>query len=242
MNLRQQLFTNNPIYQRGLKMKPQGIVVHSTGANNPNLSRVISPDDGLIGKPSPLHWNQPAVTGGNKCVHAFIGKLKDGSIATYQVLPWDYVGAHAGGSANNSYIGFEIMEDDLNDPKYFWLVYQEALELCAYLAKMFSIPVEKIICHSEAFAKGIGSNHADVMHWFPRYGRNMDIFRSEVSKLMVDKKLDNVPDSYAREAIQWAKDEGILQGNTEGDLRLHSSITRQDALVFMKRLYDKMIN
>ena len=27
------------------------------------------------------------------CVHGFIGKLADGSIATYQTLPWDMVGA-----------------------------------------------------------------------------------------------------------------------------------------------------
>ena len=47
------------------------------------------------------------------CVHAFIGKLADSSIATYQTLPWNYRGWHAGGKANDTHIGFEICEDDL---------------------------------------------------------------------------------------------------------------------------------
>ena len=175
--------------------------------------------------------------------HAFIGKLKDGTIATYQVLPWDCLGgAHAGGKANNTHIGFEIMEDDLTDSKYFWQVYQEALELCVHLVRIYSIPVENIICHSEAFAMGLGSNHADVMHWLPRYGRTMDRFRDEVLKLLdTDDRLDNKPDGYALDAVQWAIKEGIIKGNTKGDLQLHSGITRQDTLVFIKRLYDLMI-
>ena len=34
-------------------------------------------------------------------------------MATYQTLPWDHRGWHAGGSANNTHIGFEICEDAL---------------------------------------------------------------------------------------------------------------------------------
>lgn len=72
------------------------------------------------------------------CVHAFIGKLKDGSIATYQTLPWNHRGWHAGGDANNTHIGFEICEDNLTDKTYFNKVYKEAVELAAYLCKQSS--------------------------------------------------------------------------------------------------------
>ena len=37
MNLRKLIFTNNACYKAGRKIKPKGIMVHSTGANNPNL-------------------------------------------------------------------------------------------------------------------------------------------------------------------------------------------------------------
>ena len=86
MNLKKLIFTNNRCYKAGKTIKPKGIMVHSTGANNPNLKRYVGPDDGLLGKnTNNNHWNKSDLS---VCVHAFIGKLKDGSIATYQVLPW----------------------------------------------------------------------------------------------------------------------------------------------------------
>ncbi|NLU09461.1 MAG: hypothetical protein GXW90_00680 [Tepidanaerobacter acetatoxydans] len=185
MNLRKLFLTNNECYKAGQKIKVQGIMVHSTGANNPNLRRYVGPDDGLLGHNSyNNHWNQPRPDGQQKCVHAFIGKLADGSIATYQTLPWDHRGWHAGGKANDTHIGFEICEDGLTDPVYFNKVYQEAVEFCAYLCKLYNIKPEKpwLICHSEGAKLGIASNHGDVMHWFPKHGKNMDTFRADVAK------------------------------------------------------------
>lgn len=191
MNLKELILTNNDCYKSGKKHTPKGIMVHSTGANNPWLKRYVGPDDGLLGvNVNNNHWNQPTPDGRKVCVHAFIGKLKDGSIATYQTLPWDIIGWHSGtgslGSAknanNNGYIGFEICEDGLADPVYFGKVYREAVELCAYLCKRYNIKPEKpwLICHSEGAQLGIASSHADVMHWFPRHGKNMDTFRADV--------------------------------------------------------------
>jgi len=70
-------------------MTPKGIMVHSTGANNPNLKRYIQPDDGRLGvNQNGNDWNRPYPGGGSVCVHAFIGRLADGSIdAVYVPLP-----------------------------------------------------------------------------------------------------------------------------------------------------------
>lgn len=190
MNLHKLLLTKNECYIRGTKMTPKGIMVHSTGANNPTLRRYVGPDDGLLGANQyGNHWNTYRPGGRQVCVHGFIGKLKDGSIATYQTLPWDMVGWHSGkgkkGSANSKgYIGFEICEDGLTDAAYFNAVYKEAVELCAMLCKTYGIKPEKptLICHSEGCTLGIASNHADVMHWFPKHGKNMDTFRADVKK------------------------------------------------------------
>ena len=46
---------------------------------------------------------------------------------------------------------------------------------------------------------------------------------------------DNAPDAYAKEAIEWAVKNGILEGDGKGDYMLHSNITRQDMLVFLHR-------
>lgn len=179
MKLNKLIFTNNACYKAGRKITPKGIMVHSTGANNPWLKRYVGPDDGKLGRNRyNNHWNQPMDR--EVCCHAFIGKLADGSVATYQVLPWDHRGWHAGGSANNTHIGFEICEDGLSDRTYFDRVYREAVELCAYLCRQYGLTEKNIICHSEGHAQGIASNHGDVMHWFPKHGKNMDAFRAAV--------------------------------------------------------------
>lgn len=203
MNLHKLIFTENACYKAGRKITVKGIMVHSTGVNNPNLRRYVGPDDGLLGEnPYNNHWNTYHPGGREVCVHGFIGKLKDGSIATYQTLPWDYRGWHAGGSANNTHIGFEICEDGLTDASYFAKVYQEAVELCAYLCKAFRLTEKDIICHSEGYRKGIASNHRDVMHWFPRHGKSMDTFREAVRLLLAeqDVPVETEPDADNTEA------------------------------------------
>lgn len=204
MNLRKLILTNNACYKAGKTIKPKGIMVHSTGANNPWLKRYVGPDDGLLGKNQyNNHWNQDKPGGRQVCVHAFIGKLADGSIATYQTLPWNHRGWHAGGDANNTHIGFEICEDGLTDASYFSAVYKEAVELCVYLCKLYGLSDKDILCHSEGYKQGIASNHADVMHWFPKHGKTMDTFRADVKKLLSEevKLAEPVQKKYYRVQI-----------------------------------------
>ncbi len=194
MKLKQYYLTKNNCYKSGKKHKVRGLMIHSTGANNPKLSRYIGPDDGIVGyNKYGTHWNTAKPGGISVCVHGFIGKDKNGTIRTYQTLPWDMVGWHSGSGKlgysknanNNGYIGVEICEDNLKSKTYFNAVYREAVELFAYLCKLYKLnPLKNIICHSEGYAKGIASNHADVMHWFPKYGKNMDVFRADVKAEM----------------------------------------------------------
>lgn len=209
MNLHKLILTNNACYKVGRTITPKGIMVHSTGANNPNLKRYVGPDDGLLGKNQyGNHWNTATPGGRQVCVHAFIGKLKNGTIATYQTLPWNMRGWHSGGSANNTHIGFEICEDGLTDASYFSAVYKEAAELCAYLCKQYGLTEKDVICHCEGYKLGIASNHSDVMHWFPKHGRSMDTFRTEVKRLLTADGASAAPttakavDELAREVIR----------------------------------------
>lgn len=201
MNLRKLILTNNACFKAGKTIIPKGIMVHSTGANNPWLKRYVGPDDGLLGKNQyNNHWNQEKPGGRQVCVHAFIGKLADGTIATYQTLPWNHRSWHAGGTANNTHIGFEICEDGLSDSTYFNKVYREAVELCVYLCKQYNLTEKDIICHSEGYKLGIASNHGDVMHWFPKHGKSMDTFRSDVKSVLASSAPvePTVPKKYYR--------------------------------------------
>lgn len=198
MNLHKLILTKNACYKAGKTITPKGIMVHSTGASNPWLKRYVGPDDGLLGKDQyNNHWNQDKPGGKQVCVHAFIGKLADGTIATYQTLPWNHRGWHCSsgwkGSGNDTHISFEICEDNLTDKSYFRKVFNEAIELCVYLCKLYGLNENNIICHSEGYKLGIASNHADVMHWFPRHGETMDSFRNAVKvRLQEEEKEEQI--------------------------------------------------
>ena len=188
------LLTENDCYKAAQKMKPQGIVVHSTGANNTRISRYVAPDDGRIGKNKyNNHWNR---SGAKVCVHAFIGKDKNGVVCTYQTLPLDIcawgVGKGSKGSYNYdpAFLQFEICEDDLTDKRYFESVMREAQELCAKWCIEFNISVKEVVSHAEAHARGYASNHSDIGHWLKKYGLTMDDFRAEVLAIIEKQKAE----------------------------------------------------
>lgn len=224
MRLHQCYLTHNDCYRAGKAMRPQGVMVHSSGANNPRLSRYVAPNDGLLGEPAMRHWNQPGI---DACPHAFIGKLADGSVAAYQTLPWDMRGWHCGRSGNNTHVSFEVCEDGLNDPVYFSAVYREAVELTAFLCLEYHLdPLEPgvVICHAEGYKLGIASNHGDVLHWWPKAGKTMDDFRADVARemeeTMTQTQFDAFMDNWlARQAEKpadvWAKN-GLAQAQTKG--------------------------
>jgi len=259
MELRKLILTKNNCYITGKPLTPKGIMVHSTGANNPNLRRYIGPDDGLLG-PNQYgnHWNQPTPDGRSVCVHAFIGKLLDGSIAAYQTLPWSMRAWHAGsgmkGSANDTHIGFEICEDGLTDSVYFGKVYQEAVEFCAYLCKQHDLdPLADgvLIDHREGYKYGIASDHSDAGYWFSRFGKSMDTFRAAVKNLMEDESMTQEqfnkmyeamiaaeqdgddPSPWAKEACEVAK--GVFQGDGQGNYGWKQPLTREMAAVILQR-------
>ena len=206
MEIKKCFLTQNDCYKTAQKITPKGIVVHSTGANNPQLRRYVQPDDGILG--DNLYdndWNRGGI---EKCVHYFIGKDKNGVVRVYQTLPLNYacwgVGSGSKGSYNYSpaYIQFEICEDDLTDKKYFTEVFDKAIELCAYLVKEYNLSVDNVISHQEAHKRGYGSNHSDCDHWLKRFGKDMGWFRARVRSATNIQGLYRVRKSWADASSQ----------------------------------------
>lgn len=204
MDLRKCILTKNDCYKAAVEFIPKGIMWHSTGAHNPNLKRYVGPDDGKLGvNTSNNHWNTPRPDGRKVCVHAFIGLDAQGKVCTYQTLPFDMRAWHAGGKANDSYIGFEICEDNLKNKSYFDKVYKEAVELTSYLCALYNLdPMEEnvIICHQDGYRLGIASNHADVYHWFNIFGKTMDDVRKDVKEIMSSKSVNTTKEVKKEES------------------------------------------
>lgn len=195
MNLTTQYMTRNDCYNVNRKITPTGIMVHSTAA------------PGVMAAAWFARWNKSYAAGEinrQACVHAFLDNL-----GVWQYLPWDHRGWHAGGTANNTHIGFEICEpvgfkyaggsnmagyDVAAQEPYFRKIWANAVELCVYLCKMYGLNETNIICHSEGHKLGIASNHADVMHWFPKHGESMDTFRAAVKAALVGSESEPTPE------------------------------------------------
>lgn len=173
MKIRKQFLTKNRCYQIGATMKPVGLVVHSTGANNPNTERYTSVSG----------WNNENTS---KCVHAFIGLNQNDKLEIVQTLPLNMqcwgCGSGSKGSYNRNHIQFEICEDSLDDKKYFNQIYNAAVEFSAYLCVWNKIKAGQIVDHSEAHSLGYASNHSDISHWFNRFDKSMADFRKAVKK------------------------------------------------------------
>lgn len=193
-------FTESDCYKSGTRQTSVGVQVHSTGSNNPYLSRYVQPNDGRLGnnKYGNSH-NRPGV---DVCASAYIGRLENGSVAAYQALPWDMrcwiSGKGKNGNANRlGYIGYEICEDALNDESYFnEAVMNVAVNLTAHLCQVMGVTPDSVVAsysegnalsvmdHSELSAKGLASGHADITHWLRRYGKRMKDFRQAVQQAM----------------------------------------------------------
>lgn len=164
---------------------PAGIIIHSTGANNPNLKRYVNAPEICGDNPYKNYFDR---SGSDVCPHAVIGKDKNGEVKAAKLLPWNVCcwgcGSGSKGSYNYSpaYIQIEIAEDALNDRAYFEESFGLAADLCQRLMKNYpTIKPGNIISHKEACARGYASNHGDPEHWLARFGKNMDWFRSLVA-------------------------------------------------------------
>jgi hypothetical protein len=180
--------TRNDCYTAGRRINPLGIMVHSTATPGVMKERWFE------------LWNKSYKAGEidrQVCVHAFVDDT-----GGLQCLPWDHRGWHAGGSANDSHIGFELCEppgfkyinnvmigyDAKVQETYFRKVWNNAIELCVYLCRLYGLTERDIICHSEGYKLGVASNHADVMHWWPRHGKSMDTFRAAVKATLIEQE------------------------------------------------------
>ena len=195
LNIIKAYAVKNLCYIAAQKMVPQGIVVHSTGANNPNLKRYVDAVDEVGVNQYGNHWNTAKPGGRKVCVHAFIGYDKNKEVRVAEILPLDIccwgVGKGKKGSYNTNpaYIQFEICEDGLKDKTYYQKAFAVAAEYCADLCKTHNISIDKIVGHCEAYRLGYGSNHGDPEHWMKNFGETMDDFRNKVSEILKTKEV-----------------------------------------------------
>jgi len=204
VKLVESILTKNPCYTAGRKITVKGLMLHSVGCPQPKASVFIN------------SWNSASYD--RACVHAFIDG-NDGTV--YQTLPWNHRGWHGGGSSNNTHIGVEMCEpacikyvggssftcsDTATAKAVAKRTYEAAVELFAYLCKMYSLdPLADgvIISHREGHSRGVASNHGDPEHLWNQLGMGytMNTFRKAVKAQMTADIKEETPAASNEETI-----------------------------------------
>lgn len=110
-----------------------------------------------------------------------------------------------GYSLNQGWIQFECCEDGLRDRQYFEAVYQEGVQLTAYLCMLchfdplgtvdyHGIQVPVITSHKQSYDLGLGSNHGDPLLWFDKFGKTMEDVRQDVAALLQEPEPEPKPE------------------------------------------------
>lgn len=194
MNIVKSYMTNNPYYRANKRIVVKGLMLHSVGCAQPSAKVFIN------------NWNNDHYTAA--CVHAFIDAT-NGTV--YETIPHEVRAPHAGGTANDNYIGVEMCEPaqikytgqsdkftvdskkKATAKKAVERTYKAAVEYFAYLCDKFKLdPMTQIFSHKEGGQKGIASAHTDPQHLWDGLGMGytMDGFRKEVAEEM--EKLKDV--------------------------------------------------
>jgi N-acetylmuramoyl-L-alanine amidase CwlA len=157
------LQTNNRTYK---KFNPMGIVVHETatpGAADDDESRYFD------------------TTTRKASVHTFIGW---DSIT--QKIPFDEVAWHAGHTANQRYLGFELCRPEGHDEVKFKQVWQRAVWCFAYvfINHVHETYVSNLTLpsHADCARWWHETDHTDPEGYFAEYGKNIENFRAAVQQ------------------------------------------------------------
>lgn len=191
MKIIKNIAVNSECYKESKKMIPQGIVIHSTGVNEPRLDRYMS----IVNRFEQI------------CGHAYVGINNDNELCVTEVLPLDIcckdIGYGQKGSFNNNppYIQLEICEDCLMDDDYYIAVFDIAAEYCAYLCRTFGLDIRKIVSHKEAYEMGFGSNYHDPEYWMRNFGETMGDFRRKVASILNISDISDIDDVVGKDRI-----------------------------------------
>ena len=100
----------------------------------------------------------------------------------------------------------------------------------------------------------MASNHADVLHWFPKFGKSMDDFRADTARAMrgddslTQEQFNAMMDawlaglagrganSWSQAARSWAEARGIISGNGSGEMQYQKFCTREELIQILYAL------
>ena len=94
------------------------------------------------------------------------------------------------------------------------------------LMEKYGIPIENVYRHFDVTGKHCPSYLVNAQKW------------AEFKKRLEVKIMDNTPSPAHKEGVEWAIANGILTGDSDGDLMLSQPVTRQQMCTMLHRLWE----
>lgn len=94
------------------------------------------------------------------------------------------------------------------------------------LMEKYGIPIENVYRHFDVTGKHCPSYLVNAQKW------------AEFKKRLEVKIMDNTPSGAHKAGVDWAVANGILTGNSDGDLMLSQPVTRQQMCTMLHRLWE----
>lgn len=165
------------------------------------------------------------------------------STEAWQNLEENEVGWHAGtgdkSPGNDSYMAIEIIMGSENSEKDKKAEENGAL-LTAYLLLKHNLKVSDVVTHKYWSGKNCPA------YILPHWDRFLSLVRQKYNMLLekettennakASQIADNTADDYAKYSVYTAVQKKILTGDSDGNLKLHSPVSRQDLCVILDRL------
>ena len=254
MQITQSFLTKNRCYQTGRKIAVKGLMLHSIGCPQPSASLIakswnnskagacvhafIDANTGEVIQTLP--WNHRAWHGG--------GSSNDTHIGVEMCEPPNI--RYTSGSR------FTCADPQVAR-KYVITAYNSAVELFAFLCKEFNLnPLTDIVSHDEGGKTGIAADHDDPEHLWTQLDLpyTMDGFRQDVLSEMEDDDMTQEKfnemmnnylnelasqdsDAWAKESLEWAVQNGLMQGGNNKKLMGRKFITRQEVATLFHRFF-----
>ena len=103
-----------------------------------------------------------------------------------------------------------------------------AADLGRELMEKYHIPIENVYRHFDVTGKHCPSYLVSAQKW------------AEFKKRLEVKIMDNTPSGAHKEGVEWAIANGILTGDSEGDLMPSQPVTRQQMCTMLYRMWKLM--
>lgn len=265
MNLVTKIMTQNPCYTSGKTISVKGLMLHSVGCPQPNpdvffnlwnkASYKNACVHGFIGEDKVL-ITLPCMVNAGKAHRGWHGGGSSNNT---------HIGVEMCEPSCIKYVGGSSFtcSDKVKAVAFVEKTTRNAVELFAKLCSFHGLdPLADgvIVSHAEGHARGIATNHGDPDHLWRGLGMNynMDKFRADVAACMkgedevtqeqfntmmntwLAQQQDKEPADWSREAREWAEGKGIIAGDTNGKKMYRSFCTREQMVVFLHRLAQKI--